>query len=139
MALGKELILRDPSPPQSLGCPHVPAPPHKTFLSWLKRWGLEREWPQQKAEVSRAAQSLPSPLSCLSTSGKGQKWGTGGQRLRLSPGQDPQLVTSQLLLPALQGLRNPLLGYNSGDLATVSRQPLPGDYDSAAAQGKQEF
>lgn len=127
MALGKELVLRDPSPPQNLSCPHGPAPPHKTFLSCLKRWGLEKEWPQQRAELSQAARCLRSPLSCLSTSGKGQKWGTGGQALSFSPSQDPQLVTSQSLLPALQGLRNPLLGYNSGDLATVSRQLLPGN------------
>lgn len=72
MALGKELILRAPSPPQRLSYPHGSAPPHKTFLSWLKHGGLEREWPRQRTELSQAAQSLAGPLSCLSTSGKGK-------------------------------------------------------------------
>lgn len=64
MALGKELILRAPSPPQSLSYPHGSAPPHKTFLSWLKHGGLEREWPRQRTELSQA--ELPSLWPVLS-------------------------------------------------------------------------
>lgn len=131
MALGKKLLLRDPNPPQNLSCPRGPVPPApEILLSWLRHWGLERV----ALAEGLAQPSCPvlSPVYLLPERVKNEAQESKG--LSLSPSQDFQLVTSESLLPALRGLRNPLLGYNSGDLTTVSRQLLLGNYDSAAAQ-----